>query len=733
MRNASDCRMAIGVWCVLIAGAAPGCSSRRSEHPATTEVRAALTVNGCTAIDGRQWCANDVSAAPPAAAPFGYDSATRTFSVAVTGQTDGVGPDQRGDENQNLPDQMRFVSTQINGDAEIVVRMVALHAEADAQVGVTIRAGLGGGDDMGAVYVDTLECGGCNPPEHELRIASRAGTRASTVDSRSATEAIPRTTPPTGDIPGEVWFRLQRVGKDFSVDRAGPSKIWVPAFQFSGGEFAPPAAVIGFFVSAGQGVANPTATATFDNIYVGPPRGHKTTWVGGNYNQASTDFVNTSINSFYVDRDGRAYKTNAGAELRYGIDVFNDGKPIRLRNHGFSEQVQGQQGVEQAGVGGDPDDPLHVYMGRREPGPGGLIYCIERRVWNAAQDSLDYDSPTAACPVALGPMAGFAVRNGEIYVSDLGNLADPADDRVRVLSASTLTELTGRGFSLPNAGAIAVDKQGQIWVVQSAIDYPRTAGGFDIKRTASIKCYTRQNVECRNANGTVRQIADASIKNPVALAVDPRSTADRLLIADNGGGPNNDGAAGQNIRIYTSLATTPAPVAGAQGSLGVAGGILSGARGQVFDAASGGYARFYDLIGVGVDSQGNSYVASGNERPDIRSSTPRGRSAGRSTPTRTSSTSTAARTATTCSPRATTSSSIRRARCRGRARIWRASRGSPGTRSNTASRTAAARRASRACRWSDASTASPGAAFYTCSEARTTRAITCAAAAACSA
>jgi len=163
-------------------------------------------------------------------------------------------------------------------------------------------------------------------------------------------------------------------------------------------------------------------------------------------------------------------------------------------------------------------------------------------------------------------------------------------------------ELPGQGFAFTRPGPMVADSRGDLWIIQEANDFP-------ISTTISTKYPGK--ILCYHTNGTFtgKQITDCV--NPVALAYDAAN--DRLLVADN--------SSNQDIAIYNNLATTPT----FQTSFGVTGGIYAGATpGLIYDAASGGNARFYGLTGVGIDSSGNIYVSSGLQGTDLRKFTSSG-------------------------------------------------------------------------------------------------------------
>ncbi len=129
-------------------------------------------------------------------------------------------------------------------------------------------------------------------------------------------------------------------------------------------------------------------------------------------------------------------------------------------------------------------------------------------------------------------------------------------------------ELVSRDFPFDRPGAMAIDKRGDLWIIQRGNDFPG-APTVAAKYPAAVKCY--------KADGGYagRQITD--VVNPRALAYD--AAKDQLLVAENG--PD------LNVRFYSGLETTPALAR----TFGEKGGIYSGKHpGLVNDPAAGGCA-----------------------------------------------------------------------------------------------------------------------------------------------
>jgi len=165
------------------------------------------------------------------------------------------------------------------------------------------------------------------------------------------------------------------------------------------------------------------------------------------------------------------------------------------------------------------------------------------------------------------------------------------------------SELPNLAFAFTRPGPLSADKRDELWIIQEANDFP-AGTTLTTKYPGAVKCYRS------DGTFTGREITD--VVNPTALAYD--AVNDRLLVGENG--PD------QNIRIYSNLAGKPM----CSRTFGVKGGLYAGANpGRIADAAAGGHARFYGLTGVGVDAQGNIYVASSLQGTDLRKLSPEGR------------------------------------------------------------------------------------------------------------
>ena len=427
-------------------------------------------------------------------------------------------------------------------------------------------------------------------------------------------------------------------------------------------------ALVGFFV-AGEGQQT---TATFDNIRVGLPGGHRTSWIGSSAGKVSTDFVSFGMHDFYVAPDGTAYKYSQAAEQGHALNVINPDGTLKKLPYGNYDNF----GFYQGGIAGDGG---YIYLASRDsptscqPGTKVLRKTMDLA---PAGGPLPFGAPT------LGLIGGLGARAGKVYVSDVAvnegidgfcpyPLPPPSrPSLVRILDFNA-NPPTESQFPFERPGPLAVDDSDRIWIIQDATDYPvldlgpclnprgetaacpgpepngcpipsanrffcpctveraRHPGNFVVKHPGRIECRHADGTPCMNAGQsaalaiTADQLGYASATdfNPMGVTFDRGNPADpsddRLLVADNG--PR------QNIIICTGLSGGSPTGQPSCVDFGAAGGVFSGASpGVVDDPAAGGQRRFFSPLKAGVDASGNIYVASSAPQVDIRKFTPGG-------------------------------------------------------------------------------------------------------------
>jgi hypothetical protein len=638
---------------VVTAAVLAGCAScQRGEDRggAVTQTRAGLEIGsgGVTDSQGRLWRAATIG--PVTGASASYEQAGNgSLSFTLTGSGPGAAFAHPGLDPRRV-DGVQFVGTQVAGDVEIVVRLRDADADPldEMQAGVMIRDANPTIDAnparMGAGWLNPgnpTDIGCMQTPEREIsyfQSAARVTMTASPSDvdlvlRGGASHMTTRIKATPGDRP--VWLRLQRVGKDFSFARSRDGNTWAPG---GGGEFAPTTAVIGVFVGAhwNTNVIHRVPRATFDSVYVGPPRrAYTTSWLGAGFAQDSTGYPSLEGEGLYVAPEGTVIKYAATPrEDHRNFDKIDGatGRPINIAPEG----VGGFVGVVEGGVAGDGQ---HLYVGI-DANFTQTDFHVQRRTLPA----LSYDQVRSA---SLGQIVGLAAAGGSVYVSDATN------GLVRVLSASTLVEDSAKTFAFSRPGPLAVDHRGRIWVVRRAAKYPSyrqfkfSRASFAVRPRltiddtilrgdiyencpnvdpqnpqladcpnplfgdgAAIACFNPDKSACRDASGNPIVIRDVVANNPTALAAAPGQ--DRLLIADNG--PD------QNVRVCTTSVNAQPDCSR---TFGERGGAFAGPTpGLIEDPAGSGAPRFFSLVGLGVDSGGNLYVASSAPKVEVRKFAP---------------------------------------------------------------------------------------------------------------
>lgn len=166
--------------------------------------------------------------------------------------------------------------------------------------------------------------------------------------------------------------------------------------------------------------------------------------------------------------------------------------------------------------------------------------------------------------VSTARVEGLAVGGEELFASDR------AGNTIKVYSTATLGLL--RTFTVSDPGRLAVDGQGNLWVLQASTN-----------RVAKYSTAGSDLSVCITFPATF-----------VAVDLAWNASAGRLMVAGEG--------TERTVRFYNLRALSGTPTT-ASSTLGTPGGIMSGVRGQW------GPAKFLDLTGVGADRNGNIYVS----------------------------------------------------------------------------------------------------------------------------
>ncbi|WYL97093.1 MAG: hypothetical protein HEQ35_27840 [Gloeotrichia echinulata IR180] len=293
---------------------------------------------------------------------------------------------------------------------------------------------------------------------------------------------------------------------------------------------------------------------------------YKTSWIGNSFG-GGKQWVQNNIEAMYVTPNGTVYTNSIWDEAGREAGIYKDGKPIGMLDdtHGWS-RTGGKAvtvhnnyiyiAITQGPIGKtDQDYPLE----------GTNWYCVRRYELSGKpapfKGGRGWDK-SMLITSTQGEVTGLAIVGKELYVSN------SVTNSIRVYNTETMQEL--RNFSVANPGAITIDKQGNLWIIQTK------NGG----KSAKILHYSPTGKKLP------RQITN--IVEPTAIAVDNQG---RLLVAENG--------VSQQILIY-KITDKPVQV----GTFGSKNGIYGGIPGEVKPL------KFYGITGVGTDGNGNFYINS---------------------------------------------------------------------------------------------------------------------------
>jgi hypothetical protein len=285
--------------------------------------------------------------------------------------------------------------------------------------------------------------------------------------------------------------------------------------------------------------------------------------------------------------------------LPYRIPDLTPGAPYEVRLH-FAEWEHAEAGKRllKVTVGKHVIDNIDIYA-RAGAQYKAVVLPIENVTADGAgRLSIMLQNATKGNPDGSGVLCGIEVLANGVQVRAI-NCGGPAADGY----LAEVYDLPGRAFDVTRPGPMVADKRGRLWIIQQGNDFRQTAK-MTTAYPAAIRCY--------GTNGVFTGQVITDLLNPTALAYDAKN--DRLLVADNS-------ASRLNIRLYDLAAAAPTYLR----SVGQPGGIYAGKTpGLLNDPASGGYQRFYGLTGVGVDADGNIYVACDQQGTDLRKYTPDG-------------------------------------------------------------------------------------------------------------
>jgi hypothetical protein len=318
-----------------------------------------------------------------------------------------------------------------------------------------------------------------------------------------------------------------------------------------------------FFFYALAGIMTSSVTGLYPDPQALSQSAYRTSWIGNTFS-GGDKWVQNWIGAMYVAPNGTVYTNSVWDEGGREGGIYKDGNVI-----GSLSQIHGWGRLGGAAITANSN---YVYAAMQQGGgysgdypPTGTVWYAVRRYSLSGSPApfaggRGYDQSMLIVSTS-GGVTGLATAGGELYVSD------NAANRIRVYDAQTLTEL--RSWTMARPGQMAVDGQGNLWIIQ----------GKDASNAPKILKYSKTGALSRQITGIV---------DPTAIAVDNQG---RLLVTENG--------LSQQVLIYN---IKNAPVRA--GTFGSQGGIYSSNRGEV------GNLKFYGLTGVGTDALGNIYVNS---------------------------------------------------------------------------------------------------------------------------
>lgn len=315
---------------------------------------------------------------------------------------------------------------------------------------------------------------------------------------------------------------------------------------------------------------------------------YRRSWIGNTFGTGGSKdakLIQNNVVAMWVAPDGRCFTASSWDEAKREAGIYKDGDVVgSLPNLHPDEGGKGGMGV--SAIAGDGNS-VFVGVGSKvrrysikgshsgfEGGEGKWKNELSVFTGNGFVWALSADSKNGKL---------FATFRGQ-GVKAKGNVpASPAPpDEVAVIDATTMKLLSR--WALPRAGRSAVAPDGTLWIAQEAAPKEKTAAKI-LHYTADGKALPHDRTE---AEGFA----------PAALSFD---SSGRLLVADNG--PD------QQVKIY-DVSGEPKQV----GTFGTKGGIFSGIPGEIKPL------KFCGLTGVGVDAEGNIYVAQNRFGPEVNGS-----------------------------------------------------------------------------------------------------------------
>jgi hypothetical protein len=306
---------------------------------------------------------------------------------------------------------------------------------------------------------------------------------------------------------------------------------------------------------------------------------YKTSWLGNTFG-GGDKWIQNNVEAMYVTPNGTVYTNSHWDEAGREASIYKDGDVIGIVDdtHGWS-RLGGKAVTANSKY-------IYIALSQGTIGKTDKDYPPDGTTWYTVRR---YDLLGKPAPFAGGrgwdksmliisnksEVIGLATAGNDLYVSD------SASNKIRVFNSETMQEL--RSFSVDQPGAIAIDKQSNLWIIQN-----------------------QNKIQSYSPTGKPLSKQITNVAKPAAIAIDNQG---RLLVADNG--PR------QQILIY-NIKNQPVQV----GIFGTKGGIYAGVPGEVQPL------KLYGITGVGADAAGNIYVNSNGfnkSGTDLRKFSPSGK------------------------------------------------------------------------------------------------------------
>lgn len=347
-----------------------------------------------------------------------------------------------------------------------------------------------------------------------------------------------------------------------------------------------------------------------DELFIGDSRHHKirVATTAGPKMYYTASYSTTAHTAHEIDTSGvehaapaNIYQTQrATAVLPYQITELEPGGSYDVRLH-LAEWEFNEAGKRllKVTVGDKIIDNIDIYARTGAQWKAMVLPIDNVKADGQGRISIMLQSAPQGNPAGSIVVSGIEVLSEGVQVRAI-NCGGPATEGY----LSEVYDLPDRAFDFIRPGPMVADKRGHLWIIQQGNDF-RQSTKMTTAYPAAVLCHQPDGVF------TGKSITDAI--NPTALAYD--AVNDQLLVADNS--PQH-----MNIRIYDLSTDTPTYLR----SFGYPGGIYAGKNpGLLSDPDAGGYQRFYGLSGVGIDTNGNIYVACDTQGTDLRKFTPDGK------------------------------------------------------------------------------------------------------------